>query len=283
MGPYRDIGTFDGPSGFEGAIGKITRARWQLLDLHERFVSFLESQPYSLRREFVPADGMSGEYRFVVESVSVPKREWGVLIGEVVHNLRSALDHAAYAASANPDRHTHFPAVLNSDDWPVRADKALRTVPPSVRAYIETIQPFQRPQEIEPRKHLLSVLYRLSNHDKHRMLTIAVMALEGMAPRLEFSRDVHAIREIRAGFGRLEVGETLLSLRIERDGEDPEINLSGDLEFAINFTDPAGRDRELEGRSVEEVLGALYSAVKATVIQIEFICKGLSDRRLGES
>src|SRR5437667_12158298 len=99
MDAYRDIALYEGPSGFEGAIGKIGRARYQVKELDERFRTVVESHPYRLTEKFElrPGEKIS-DYTFSVAEASVPNREWGVLVGEVVYNLRSALDHAAYAA-----------------------------------------------------------------------------------------------------------------------------------------------------------------------------------------
>ena len=52
MEPYRDLGTFDGLSSFEGAVGKLVRARYQLRELDERFRALTEASPYRLVEQF---------------------------------------------------------------------------------------------------------------------------------------------------------------------------------------------------------------------------------------
>jgi hypothetical protein len=118
LNAYRDLGLFDGKSGFLGALGKVGRANFQTKDLDQRFRGFTERHPYRVAEKFNLGAGKDiGDYTFTIEKPRVPNREWGVLIGEVVHNLRSALDQAAYAASSKPSRDTKFPICRNEEEW----------------------------------------------------------------------------------------------------------------------------------------------------------------------
>lgn len=130
MEPYRDLGTYEGLSGFQGAVGKVVRVKYQLRELELRFKTVTESHPYRLSEKFeLRPDKKLGDYSFVIESVSVPKREWGILIGELVHNLRSALDHAVYAAAKRPGDKTQFPIFTQRADWDKKAGPMIRSVP----------------------------------------------------------------------------------------------------------------------------------------------------------
>ena len=131
---YKDIGLFDGKSGFLGAFGKIGRARYQIQDLDERFRAFAEERAYNVGSAYTPLSNSDlGHYVFRIEKPRVPNREWGVLVGEVVHNLRSALDQAVYAASVSPSRANEFPVCRNPDEWEGRSSKLLKVylLPPS--------------------------------------------------------------------------------------------------------------------------------------------------------
>jgi hypothetical protein len=189
MEPYRDLGTFDGLSGFQGAVGKMVRARYQLREFDKRFEAFTKSRAYRLSEQFEFRPGQQiGDYSFVVESVSIPKREWGVLIGELVHNLRSGLDHAVYAAAKAPSGSTQFPIFTRRSDWDKKAHDMIRSVPDEIADMIEQAQPYRAPKGTDPREHLLAILNRLSNYDKHRLLHTAVMTLEGALPDSKCSR-----------------------------------------------------------------------------------------------
>ena len=105
--------------------------------------------------------GDLGQYVFRIEKPRVPNREWGVLVGEVVHNLRSALGQAVYAASDSPSRDTEFPVCRDPDDWDRRSAKLLKGVPDSAVSIIRNAQPF-RQKDVE--KHEFLLLHGMWNH-----------------------------------------------------------------------------------------------------------------------
>lgn len=110
MPEYKDIGLYTGKSGFEGAIGKIGRAYFDLKDLNQRLRTFTELHPHRIVEDFNLRPGEEiGDYTFTIRKPTPPNREWGVLVGEIVHHLRSALDHAAFAAAG-----TKAPSPRNS-------------------------------------------------------------------------------------------------------------------------------------------------------------------------
>ena len=54
--------------------------------------TFEQTNPYTIRCE-VNAD--TGEYVFYIEELPEVVPDWGMTIGDIVHNLRSTLDHLA--------------------------------------------------------------------------------------------------------------------------------------------------------------------------------------------
>lgn len=271
MDEYRDLGTFDGLSGFEGAIGKLTRARHQLRDLNQRFIRYAESRPYRTveRVEQRPGETIA-DYRYIVELVSEPKREWGVLIGEVIHNMRSALDHTIYATAQRPSRKNQFPIYTSRRGWDSQAGRMLRSVPLHVAEFVESRQPFQASGTERPDQHMLAILNRLSNHDKHRLLHTAITTLHSVSsPSVTMVRDVSAIHDVEFTMGPLRVGADLARFTITPDGPNPELNLKGEFALGVAFTDPLGRDRVIEGAEVLPLLLAVYRFTWDTCVRIE--------------
>lgn len=98
-------------------------------------------------------------------------------MGDMVHNLRSALDHAAYACSGpTPPKGCEFPIFRDRRyfDFPdtdkrghLYKIRGIRNE--AVRTLIERAQPWQDP--VSPEKHALWVVHQLDIQDKHRMLT----------------------------------------------------------------------------------------------------------------
>ena len=79
----------------DGPRAKVKRAKSQLITLQASFERHFKLYPYSvIVAEF---DEKAGHYHLRIQggSPSFPD-EWGVLIGEIAHNLRSALDLLAW-------------------------------------------------------------------------------------------------------------------------------------------------------------------------------------------
>lgn len=56
------------------------------------------------------ANSQRTKYLFRVESViEWPRREWGIIVGDAIHCLRSALDHLVYGLASERDTRTQFP------------------------------------------------------------------------------------------------------------------------------------------------------------------------------
>jgi hypothetical protein len=104
---------------------------------------------------------------------------WPLIVGDIVHNLRSALDHlVCQLAILNGNdisccASTYFPICICRSDF----KKANRMIEPLLTpvafADIETLQPYNAPNvEKEPSSNNLWVISKLDIIDKHRMLLI---------------------------------------------------------------------------------------------------------------
>lgn len=102
---------------------------------------------------------------------------WGPRIGDVLHNLRSSLDHLAYALAAAHtglplsealEKGTGFPIFDNAADFhdKRKGQRSIRGIASDAQATIERLQPYQRGPDfgLDP----LWLLHQLSNIDKHR-------------------------------------------------------------------------------------------------------------------
>lgn len=100
-----------------------------------------------------------------------PVVDWALIIGDCVHNLRSALDYVAWElAGSNPgDTQTQFPIFDTREGWDSRRERRIGRWPAEARALVEQLQPFQ---SADPPTTALSGLRRLSDADKHKLLTI---------------------------------------------------------------------------------------------------------------
>jgi hypothetical protein len=103
-----------------------------------------------------------------------PEVEWGVIIGDAIHCLRSALDHLiAGLCTEPPSRRTAFPICRTKREWIVDAPGEIWSVPPKYLALIDAAQPYHGGDKAHA--HPLAVLNQLWNLDKHRSITAAAL------------------------------------------------------------------------------------------------------------
>jgi len=235
-----------------GSRMKLDRAQQQLLALDHTLIAFAEREPYRLveRVDVHDGDGLA-DYAYVVTDLRPTRPEWAVQIGEILHNLRSALDYLVYASATKHSWTTQFPIFHRKRDWDAKSQPMLRHVP---RRYVEIVEAAQPYTLREPQEHLLSKLNYLSNTDKHRLLNTTATALTEAEPTFLPERDVAAIHDVIFDTGVLEEGQELVRLLIEPGGPDPKVTMAGVFRLAITFRDPTPTGRVVDGQSVMLVL-----------------------------
>lgn len=188
-------------------------------------------------------------FRWVVSEFDQPPLEWATIVGDVVHNLRSSLDHLVYELSflgtqGNPGAKTAFPCVLTKKSWDSKEIQKvkLQGVLESHKQKLYTAQPCYRrrddasPEAFNLRRHnALWVLQELSNDDKHRMLLPVKTCITNLQFVVVGTTDCDLVSDMpiwnEAIFGRpLEIGTEIISVEVESTGPSPDI----DVRFTIN-------------------------------------------------
>ncbi|MBI5318915.1 hypothetical protein [Bradyrhizobium sp.] len=163
-----------------GCHAKIQRAEENIRHLNREINGYVASSSTSYRmiREF-RNDGR--QYAFVAfGNSSVPPR-FAVLAGEIVHQLRSSLDHLLCALvkkrGGRPSRKHQFPIYTSVREFDnARARGIIDGVSASAEALIRSVQPYTSPT---PDDTVLHVVQQFDNLDKHQLLlvTSTVMAI----------------------------------------------------------------------------------------------------------
>jgi hypothetical protein len=148
------------------ARAKLLRGKTHLYLLEAELMAFWESKPYPIVYEY-DAKNSKNLFRLKIER-RAPVVEWGLIIGDAVHNARSALDYIAWrlAGSVLADRHT-FCDSSASFDKSARGNRLSRVHPEAIKA-IREFQPYTRP---DPKHSALWLLEELDRRDKHKLLT----------------------------------------------------------------------------------------------------------------
>ena len=242
---------------------KIIRAERHRKELGNLISTFLKSPAYSL---FVDQEKENGYYIVRVRVLGLPPDEVSSIIGDIVHNLRSALDHLACQfvldTGAKPTFDTAFPIFA---DPPNTSGKRLRKwkrmtegMSDDAIAFLDDCQPYKIRHLPEP--HHLSLLSTLSNWDKHHDILVAGHYFGGF--------------EI-SGFGLAELIEqpTLVSIedgaeicRFRTIGEkNGKVEVGLSAQFTLCFDSPA--KPILNEELILDLLGSIHTYVSMDVLK----------------
>lgn len=172
---------------------KVKRSNEQIADLNREIDAFLDEPPYGASRVIYDIDSERfQELSKLHHGREIPLR-FSVLVGEIVHNLRSALDHLAFqlvkAAGNRPTRKTAFPLFTKDPTGDKKAttsyDSSVEGMSLRAKALINRLQPYQ-PSRESTEGDPLAILSRLSNRDKHRELNIVGTVSTGHSSLLIF-------------------------------------------------------------------------------------------------
>lgn len=267
-------------------LAKLAQARKHLRHLHHIAGRLQDSDAYAVYTERDPSTGevvIYGEARRAPPSLT-----WGVVIGDIVHNLRSALDHMVWALTVahQPEapphtipsrgpgsewRHTAFP--VHPKPYPLDASgelipwenakepRSLWGMEPALRAEFETLQPFRWKEEAA--FHPLAILHDLWNIDKHRHFHLAHFNVGSheifgpppypRIPGIEYLRARLTPRgpfEGRTELGRLSWANGHVPLELDR-----YINPTVFFDISFGYGPPA------YGAQVTQLLDSLYDEV----------------------
>ena len=200
-----------------GVYSKLARAKELIDQIAEEEKSFL---PSAVRAEETRSkDGK--EFRLHVFAQKELPQRFSILAGEVVHQLRSSLDHIVWAIALrntpNPAQRLQFPIFKTDSDFN-NALNNLRDIGTTAIDIIRAMQPYNAD---EPVSAGLAVLQSLNNADKHRLLIVTMTAAE-------IGNDVGVIP-----------GSTPVEIARIWGGERVNVTAQGALAFAIDFSAPS--------------------------------------------
>jgi hypothetical protein len=191
---------------FAGIVEKLKRANENIGNLHGELVAFFEVSDYPL----VP-DVKSQEWQKAVDyhrSRTIPNR-FSVLSGEIIHQMRSCLDHIAWHFSSpeyriKGENAIEFPVFrkepITKDEIGRYGRKVKGIADPKVISLIRAMQPYNR--RSDPETDPVCIVHDMDRFDKHRELAIVVSCAAVIIP-------ANAGREVALTMIKYSEGKTL--------------------------------------------------------------------------
>jgi hypothetical protein len=171
---------------------KLERADEQIQALKREVWAFFDSKPYELEAQ------VDHDAEIVLQCWRMKgdlPAHWPAILGEIVHNLRCALDYLTFqlvvleTGSPPPDdSKVQFPIFLKREGFYSRGiPTMLKNVGPAAQKIIESFQPFATGGDgIGP----LQMLRQLSNWDKHRSISVVCAYSGNKEVSVNISREV---------------------------------------------------------------------------------------------
>lgn len=201
------------------------------------------------------------EWRLTAAPSSLPL-SFAALLGDVIQNLRAALDYAAWAGATQEARREHghlvsFPILEKKSDFQRWRDMKGDWFDSEIVRVIEASQPYHAPTH---QLHPLKVLQVLSNHDKHRLLNVV--------------EDAHVSHGITitpmpadytwwAATGPVAVGEPLAKLSLPRSKESQAIDVAPSFGWYESVAFHNGK-QGVEWLRIDELLNSICPFVVET-------------------
>lgn len=235
----------------EGTRLKLDRAGKHLEDLEEAVSDFTKSE-----LEKVTIEHEGGTRLWVIEEPGEVPPEFGPLISDVLHNLRSALDYLAtqLVKANNPKAglsDVGFPIFDNITEFVERGLPMILKMSKGVQAAIEAAQPYHRPTTDWSMDRLL-LLNRLNNSYKHSDFKLVALSIEG-------GHGYTTIEALVPNAGPLE-GRTIM---LAWPDEDPEVEVNWTFVLDVVFAESPWRDRR-----VCRTLRELEEVTRQTILEV---------------
>jgi hypothetical protein len=243
----------DGTPELEGVRAKIGRAEYHVLDLHSRGMATLDTKGETLPPKVeVNSKGHVERTTFRHPKPRPLDPTLPLIIGDCIHNLRSALDHLVYQLAilngAGPDAagKTSFPIYLRPNMFQdVVSKKVAPFISGTALTEIDKLQPYKTP---DPENCTLWKLSQLDNFDKHRLLLVVAQEFRLNSWRITAGGETHSGVTPDSKWKPCIEGAEIMVM--ETIG-GAEMNMQAEVATAIKFSNTAAF---CNGHIVEDVL-----------------------------
>jgi hypothetical protein len=166
---------------------KVKRAQKHMVEIRREVGAYAATKPYEFVRVPRPYRKPYSNLNIIheVRITSQPNPTLAVMLGDFVHNLRSALDHVVVASVPKTHRNTASFPIAHADPFAKRAngefgvkdndarekfETAIRGLTPEAQAVVIRNQPYRL--GVDAYRSSIGIISRLENADKHRSLLL---------------------------------------------------------------------------------------------------------------
>jgi hypothetical protein len=247
--------------------------------LDDAIDEFTGRKPYEVVHDF---ESEPGNQLMRFEIRERPSPAWSPIVGDIVYNVRSALDHLAWQLvirnERNPRSHRPQFPIFTRDPLdpsiysdPEEAKRARVSWKNQVRGMhkadvelLKRLQPYNGPDS--PDDHPLARLNQLSNWDKHREFHFAGQAF------MDYRIGVKAMKDVRVkllylksrGEG-LKDGDIIARYGVVATGPNPKLDMNLKVFFDVAF----GEGSPLEGLGIKETFPTLINHVMDIILEFK--------------
>jgi hypothetical protein len=243
---------------------RLDRALFHLEDLKAEVNTWLKERPHRTWTVTETEDDVPKKY-FYCQVLRRPPSHLSLIVGDCLHNLRSALDNLVYELAvvhhggqlpSDIEEILMFPIFDTRKGFREKGKYRIRGLDPSAQKVIEELQPYNQERNNWATRNPLWKLNALSKRDKHRLPPVASLvnltALSYIVPDGIETEDVQQMVtafENRAAIARYPA--------LDKTGAEVE-DIDFNPIFSVGFSHLV--PKELLGRQIPEVLEDYPSA-----------------------
>ena len=255
-----------------GIHEKIARADQHFRTLSSEMAQWSEDRPWGFVKE-MHDDGRKYFYRLRLKR-PIPVT-WAVVLGEAVHNLRSALEQSVFWLTVDWEGRaiggTSFPVFRRKAQFyqrhrktgawtPVSGMHKIRGIGPGPQAFIEALQPY--PQRRGFYCFDVRAIHDIWNQDKHRLVHLWGIRLG----EEQFRVDQTVASDCTLFMDRRVLHDRAIALRVACTTAHPDMEVKGEFMAALAFKGPqrpSGGSRSLfdVARTNADVVNKLLCAL----------------------
>jgi hypothetical protein len=258
------------PEVLSGAWQKLRWGEGHVNRLSDEIAPFLDVNLRSLRTEF------DGEGYLVYPAMEDPPPHWPLVLGDAIHSLRGALDHAMWAMILRSQRgqslgerdrrNIQFPLTRTPGE--PEAAPTFKWLDPYSKTIVRELQRHGKVWEANP----LRALWKLSNEDKHRLLVSQVAAIDTGTLHLRIGHNKDILKTTEPTIlvnlaDRLDNKTPVARFGAVVTGPDPQVDVQGEIPGRIEFSTG-------EVTIIHETLPKIVRLIDITLQRLDLVLQG---------